>query len=77
MLVKDIILYIREYIYFCIFQLIMSWILFDSLFGAQGRSLDVLETNRAPSFCRSEGAFLSVERKQVCLYIFYCFKVVF
>ena len=48
----------------------MSWMLFDALVGAQGRSLDVLETLRAPSFCRSEGAFLSVEEKQVCFLYF-------
>jgi hypothetical protein len=42
----------------------MSWLLFDSLMGGQGGTLEELETKRAPSFCRSEGAFLSVERKQ-------------
>jgi hypothetical protein len=48
----------------------MSWLMFDAMFGAQGRSLEVLETLRAPSFCRSEGAFLSVEEKQVCFLYF-------
>ena len=54
----------------------MSWLLFDSLMGGQGGTLEELETNRAPSFCRSEGAFLSVERKQVRLCIFTTINVV-
>ena len=49
---------------FVFFSLIMSWLLFDSLMGGQGGTLEELETKRAPSFCRSEGAFLSVEKKQ-------------
>ena len=74
MLIIDMDLYIKDYIYFCIyFQLTMSWILCDFVFGAHDRS-QALEISRAPSFCRAEGAFLSVESPQVCLCIFLLLK---
>jgi hypothetical protein len=40
----------------------------DQLLG--GGTLDNLEVNRAPSFCRAEGSFLSVGRSQVCHPVF-------
>ena len=55
----------------------MSWILCDLVFGAHERS-QALEISRAPSFCRAEGAFLSVESPQVCLcYIFTAKRSIF
>ena len=55
----------------------MSWILCDMVFGRQGRS-QALEISRAPSFCRAEGSFTSVERPQVCLcYIFTATRSIF
>ena len=72
MFVIDIILYI--FIYFCILLqlVIMSWLLMDQLLG--GNTLDTLVVDRAPGFCQSDGSFLSVERLQVRLVMFYYFR---
>jgi hypothetical protein len=69
-------IYLGIYI-FVFFSLTNVLALFASLMGVQGGTLEELETKRAPSFCRSEGAFLSVERKQICLCIFTIINVVF
>ena len=44
----------------------------DQLLG--GNSLDTLVVDRAPGFCQSDGSFLSVERLQVRLVMFYYFR---
>ena len=63
------------YIFVFFAVLNMSWLMFDALMG--GGTLDELEIQRAPSFCRAEGAFLSVESKQISLCIFTTINVVF
>ena len=73
MLINVMDLYIKDYIYFQhdVFDIVCSRVW-------RTREVSTFETSRAPSFCRAEGAFLSVESPQVCLcYIFTAKRSIF